>query len=160
MSNIENMPDHARIWVYQSVRPFTESEKQLISDQLGHFTGQWVAHGQQLAATFSIELEQFIVLAVDESQHQASGCSIDASVHVIQHIEQQTGLTLLDRSKVAFLKNGRVDVQPFNGMKQAVVDGQIEKETIIFNNTIQNAGEWKKSWRQPASESWLKRFFV
>ncbi|MEQ9303133.1 MAG: hypothetical protein RJQ14_04390, partial [Marinoscillum sp.] len=102
-SDINNMPDHSRVWIYQSTRPFSDSEKTLISAQLDEFTKQWAAHGQQLTATYSIELDQFIVLAVDESHHQASGCSIDSSVRVIQVIEQQTGLTLLDRSKVAFL---------------------------------------------------------
>ncbi|MEQ8469543.1 MAG: hypothetical protein RIC35_00070 [Marinoscillum sp.] len=160
MSTINKMPDHARIWVYQSTRVFTPEEEAFISEQLTHFTNQWAAHGQQLAATFSIELDQFIVLAVDESMHQASGCSIDASVHVIKHIEQHTGLTLLDRSKVAYMDGEQVGVQPFNAMKKAIAEGIIKKDTIIFNNAIQNTGEWKSNWKQAASESWLKRFFV
>lgn len=159
-SDINNMPDHSRVWIYQSTRPFSDSEKTLISAQLDEFTKQWAAHGQQLTATYSIELDQFIVLAVDESHHQASGCSIDSSVRVIQVIEQQTGLTLLDRSKVAFLNGGKIGVEPFNAMKQAVENGVITEDTIVFNNAIQNAGEWKTSWKQPAAQSWLKRFFV
>lgn len=160
MSKINQMPDHARIWVYQSSRPFSENEKGFISDQLTNFTGQWAAHGQQLAATFGIELDQFIVLAVDESMHQASGCSIDSSVRVIQHIEQHTGLSLLDRTQVAFIDHDQVSIRPFNALKQAVIEGIIKPETVIFNNAVQNVGEWKNNWKQPASESWLKRFFV
>lgn len=160
MSIIHEMPDHARIWVYQSKRTFTEQEKAFISEQLKQFTDQWAAHGRQLAATFSIERDQFIVLAVDESQHQASGCSIDASVHVIQHIEQQTGLSLLDKSDVAYMVGNEVNVRPFTQIKQAVADGEITADTVIFNNAIQNAGDWKQQWQQVASDSWLKRYFV
>ncbi len=160
MSSINDMPDHARIWVYQGNRPFSDQEKEVISTQLKQFTDQWAAHGRQLAATFSIEKDQFIVLAVDESQHQASGCSIDASVHVIQHIEQQTALTLLDRSAVAYMVDDEVNVRPFTQIKQAVVDGEIKQDTVIFNNAVQNAAEWKQSWKQQAADSWLKRYFA
>ena len=160
MSIINEMPDHSRIWVYQANRTFSPEEKQFISAQLRQFTDQWAAHGRQLAANFSIEKDQFIVLAVDETQHAASGCSIDASVHIIQHIEQETGLSLLDRTAVAFMNGETVNIRPFNQIKQAVVDGEIKEDTIIFNNTVQNAGDWKAQWQQPATESWVKRFFA
>ncbi len=160
MSTIHDMPDHSRLWVYQANRVFTAEEKQFISTQLQGFTDQWAAHGQRLAAVYSIEKEQFIILAVDESRHAASGCSIDASVHVIQRIEQETGLTLLDRSAVAFMANELVTVKPFSQIKQAVASGEIKEDTIIFNNAVQTAGDWKVLWLQPAAESWLKRYFA
>lgn len=159
MTGIENMPDHSRIWIYQSNRSFTESEKTFIEKQLVVFTAQWAAHGKQLTATYSILHNQFIVLAVDESFHQASGCSIDSSVAVIRHLEQETGLSLLDRSQVAFLSDEEVQVKPFNQLKAAVENGEINQETPVFNNAIQNAGEWKTSWLQPASATWLSRYF-
>lgn len=159
MTAIQEMPDHAKIWVYQSNRAFSPEERSFIEDQLTAFTSQWAAHGKQLLATYGIEKNQFIVLAVDESQHQASGCSIDSSVAVIRHIEQQTGLSLLDRSQVAFLENDLVKIKPFNQLKAAVANGEIRKDTEVFNNAIQNAGEWKASWIQPAVETWLSRYF-
>lgn len=159
MSIINEMPDHSRVWVYQANRKFSEQEKAFITTQLEQFTGQWAAHGRQLAASFSIEKDQFIVLAVDEAQHAASGCSIDASVHVIQHIESETGLSLLDRSSVAFMTEETVNIRPFTELKQAVVNGEITKDTIVFNNTVQTAADWKTHWQQPAMESWLKRYF-
>lgn len=159
MRAIKEMPDDARIWVYQSVKPFAQEERDFIDQQLTAFTGQWAAHGQQLQATYSIERNQFVVLAVDESHHQASGCSIDASVAVIKHIEQETGLNLLDRSQVAFLDQDLVKIKPFNQLKEAVQKGEIQKDTCVFNNSIQNAGEWKSSWIQPAASTWLSRYF-
>lgn len=159
MTAIREMPDHARIWVYQSDRTFAPREKVFIEEQLAAFTGQWAAHGKQLLAAYSIERNQFIVLAVDESHHQASGCSIDSSVAVIRHIEQQTGVRLLDRSQVAFLDDDLVKVRPFNQLKAAVQNGEIREDTPVFNNAIQNAGEWKRQWVQPAAATWLSRYF-
>lgn len=153
------MPDHARIWIYQADRPLTPQEQSLIARLFEDFTGQWAAHGQKLQAAFSIERDQFLVLAVDESHHQASGCSIDASVEVVRQIERQTGLSLLDRSKVAFLKHEEVKIKPFNQIKQAVEQGEITPETVVFNNAVQNALEWKTGWALPAGNTWLGRYF-
>ncbi|REE00529.1 hypothetical protein [Marinoscillum furvescens] len=156
---IHEMPDHARVWVYQANQRFTADQKALINEQLSAFTGQWAAHGQQLVATFSIVHDQFIVLAVDESMHQASGCSIDASVNVIRQIEQQTGLSLLDRTQVAFLADGEVKTYAFNQLKQAVLSGEVKPDTQVFDNTLTNAGEWKTRWVQPAGDTWVSRYF-
>ncbi len=159
ITSIVEMPDQAKVWVYQANRPFSDSERILIEKNLEAFCGQWAAHGKQLTSTYSIEKNQFIILAVDESGHQASGCSIDSSVHFIQQIEQATGLSLLDKSQVAFETEEGIIIKPFNKLKEAVTTGEIKPDTIVFNNAIQNAAEWKSSWAIPANQSWLKRFF-
>ena len=159
MNTITQMPDNARLWVYQANRSFSESEKIVISNHLSSFVGQWAAHGDQLSATFTIEYDQFIVIAVDESVHQASGCSIDASVGVIRNIEQQFSVSLLDRSQVAFLIEGKIEILPFNKVKEAIVSGAIIANTITFNNAVKSAEEWRNNWAIPACTSWLKKYF-
>lgn len=160
MTSITTMPDHARVWVYQANRPFKEEERIFIEKNFEAFTAQWAAHGTKLQATFSIEKNQFIILAVDETMHQASGCSIDSSVHLVKQIEEATGLSLLDKSQVAFETNHEVKIKAFNQLKEAVSSGEIKPSTIVFNNAVQNAGEWKTNWAIPASQSWLKRYFA
>jgi hypothetical protein len=156
---IDQMPATSRLWVYQSDRAFTKDEKIQLEILLGRFLDQWAAHGSALKSNFSIAFDQFIVIAVDESYHGASGCSIDASVNVIRSIEQQFGLSLLDRTKVAVLADGQITIYPFNAIKAKVSEGAIKPDMIVFNNTVQSLGEWKSNWKQVASESWMKRFF-
>ena len=156
---LESMPDHARLWIYQSNRPFSSDEERRISELTHVFIDQWAAHGQKLKAAFSIQYHQFIVLSVDESFNLASGCSIDASVNLIQKIEAQFGLSLLDRTKIAFWIEESVALKPLSGLKAAIQAGEIEAQTTVFNNVVQNAGEWKKNWMLPASKSWLSRYF-
>lgn len=160
MTEVAAMPDHARIWIYQSTKPFSTEERAFIERNFDVFVSQWAAHGQKLQATYSIEKNQFIILAVDESYHGASGCSIDSSVAVVRGIEQATGLSLLDRTQVAYFKDGEVKLRAFNKIKEAVQTGEIAKETLVFNNSVQNAGDWKDKWTQPAGESWLSRYFA
>lgn len=156
---INKMPADSRLWVYQSDRPFTEEEKIQIEQVLQSFLSQWAAHGSELRSTYSIEYDQFIVIAVDENHHAASGCSIDASVGVIRSIEKQFGLSLLDRTKVAVLANDQINVYPFNAIKSKIAEGLIKRDTTIFNNTVDHLHAWQANWRQPASESWMGRFF-
>ena len=44
-------------------------------------------------------------------------------------------------------------------IKAAVLENQIEPNTLIFNNLVKTKAEFEISWKVSASESWLKRFF-
>lgn len=156
---LDTIPDTARLWIYQADRPFTPEEEEKINELTGAFVSQWAAHGQPLKATFEIKYHQFIILAVDEGYHQASGCSIDASVGLIRQIENQLKVNLLDRTKIAFLDGERVVLIPMKDLKEAVGAGKIGPETKIFNNMIDRASDWKTKWLEPAKHSWMSRYF-
>lgn len=158
-TTLDNMPENARLWVYQSDRPFTPEEEKEVDSAMASFVAQWAAHGQPLKAAYSIEYHQFIVLAVDESYNLASGCSIDASVGVIRQIQEKYNLNLLDRTKIAFLIDKKVALFPMNGLKQAVQAGELDENTPLFNNMVDNAGAWKSGWVIPAKSSWASRYF-
>lgn len=157
--DLSDLPDNARLWVYQSTRAFTSEEKIRIDLLTTQFTSQWQAHGQPLKSAFRIFYDQFLVIAVDESQALATGCSIDSSVNLIRSIEREFGLSLLDRTQVAMLSGERIRLLPFNGIKKEVEAGNILADTILFNNAVSNLKDWKENWRQPAGQSWAKRFF-
>ncbi len=73
----EQMPDHARVWVYQSVKPLDAPTQAALTEALEQFTRGWDSHGIPLWASFRLLHGHFIVLAVDETAKDASGCSID-----------------------------------------------------------------------------------
>lgn len=157
---IDQLPSTSRLWVYQSSRAFLPEEKLRIDILIQNFLNQWAAHGNELAASFKLEYDQFIVIAVDELFNEASGCSIDSSVNLIRSIEQEFDVNLLDRTKVAVLNDGQIQIFPFNSVKQKITEGEIKADSIVFNNAVQNVGEWKSSWKQEAKSSWMGRFFV
>ena len=97
MADIKNMPAHSRVWVYQSDREFTTDEANQLEAQLATFTAGWAAHGNQLAAGAEFRYRRFIILAVDESQSGASGCSIDSSVRFIKSLELEYKIDLMNR---------------------------------------------------------------
>lgn len=156
----DSLHDSSRIWIYQSVRKFTEAEEATISKALHAFTQQWAAHGQPLKSSFKIYYNQFIVLAADESFNEASGCSIDDSVHVIKEIDQHFKLNLFDRSQVAFLKKDEVLVVPLNELSKANAQGVWEPTTTVFNNVVTVKSDLNSKWIVPAGETWLKRYMT
>ena len=87
--DFENLNDDSRIWVYQSSREFNTQEINSIKEKLIDFVNEWTRHGDDLKASFEIKYNHFIILAVDESFNQVSGCSIDASTHIFKEFENE-----------------------------------------------------------------------
>ncbi|MGX1930530.1 ABC transporter ATPase [Flagellimonas sp. 2504JD4-2] len=156
--DFSTLPDNARIWIYQSNRSFSDSEMQEIQIGLTSFLKQWTAHGSDLSAGFEIKYNRFIVIGLDQTSSSASGCSIDASVHFIQQLEQQYDVNLLDRMNVSFKQGEYVAYKSLTDFKKMAKDKAISKNTIVFNNLVANKLEYLEHWEVPASDSWHSRF--
>jgi len=155
----EPLPDHARLWIFQADRKFTTKELAYLNVTMAGFVASWSAHGVPLQAAFWIKYDQFLILAVDESSHGASGCSIDSSVALIRKLESEIGVSLLDRSKIAVKQQEGIRLFELPMIKKAVADGLIHTNDIVFNNAVASFGEWKNQWEITAVNSWMKRFF-
>jgi len=153
------LPEHSKIWIYQSNRRFTEDEMEVVSAKTKVFLEQWAAHGTGLQAGFELKYERFIIIAVNQDEQNATGCSIDASVRFIQELEQELGVELLDKMNVAFKQGDFVNFKTLLDFKKMAKSGAIGKKTIVFNNLVTNIGEYNENWEVPAQESWHSRFF-
>jgi len=60
----KNLPNDARLWIYQSNREFTEKEVAYIAIKSEDFINQWTRHGDDLKGSFMIKYNHFLVLAV------------------------------------------------------------------------------------------------
>lgn len=154
----ETLPADARVWVYQSNRPFSAAAMRLVEDELYRFTAQWSVHGMGLNASFKVEYGQFIILAADESRQSASGCSIDGSVRTLKALEEKTGVQLFERNLVAFKQGENVTTIPLNELKQKFMDGTLNEDTLTFNNLVSTRAAFEAQWLVPASQTWLKRY--
>lgn len=148
----------ARTWVYQSNRDLTDQEAKTVTETLKAVLDGWAAHGKPLLASGKLFYNRFIVLAVDESHEQPSGCSIDKSVHWLQEIGHQINADLFDRSVAYLDESDHVQTVPVNGIKQAVAEEKIQSSTTVFNNLVATKAQWMTQWKIPADNSWLSRF--
>lgn len=152
------LPDSSRIWIYQANRSFNERELDEIRQGLDTFIEEWTAHGSNLKAGFEIRYNRFIILALDQSETSASGCSIDASVHFIQKLEKKYDVELLDKMNVSYKQGEFVAYKPLTDFKKMAKQKAVSKNTIVFNNLVTNKGEYLEHWEVPAAESWHGRF--
>ncbi|PWG06346.1 ABC transporter ATPase [Polaribacter aquimarinus] len=156
----KNLPNNSRVWIYQSDREFTAKEVEFISTKAEEFINQWTRHGDDLKGSFTIKYNQFLVLAVDESFNNVSGCSIDSSVRFIQQLEQDLELDLMNKMNITFKDNEHINLVKLSDFQKFAAVKKITPETIVFNNMVNTKQDFETSWEIPAKESWHKRFLV
>mgnify|MGYP000921115092 CR=1 FL=1 len=157
MNTIKQMPGDARVWVYQSNTILTETQVNTIIQKGKDFVESWAAHGAALNASFDVLYNRFIIIAVDEKQAMASGCSIDKSVAFIKAVEQEFGLQLLDRMQVAYRKANAIEVCSLNEFEKLANNGAVDAATIVFNNMITTKAGFDSEWEVPLKGSWQSR---
>ena len=155
----DQLPDNARVWIYPSSRKFTPGEVLVIRQKTGAFIEQWTAHGTQLQAGLDLPYDRFIVLGLNESIQSASGCSIDASVHFIQSLEEIFKITLLDKMNVTFRNKNSIQYISLKEFRTKAKKKKFNSDVIVFNNLVQNKMEYDSLWEVPASSSWHARYF-
>ncbi|MEO9965226.1 MAG: hypothetical protein ABJF11_05535 [Reichenbachiella sp.] len=155
----EEMAESSRVWIYQADRFLTGQDQKKIQNSCKEFMQQWAAHGQSLKSSFQIVHDKFLVISVDEGFNLASGCSIDASVHLIKSLEQELQINFFDRTKVCFLVDNEIIEVPMTAIKSQVELGKIADNTLTFNNLVEDIKSYNEQWQVEAKNSWLKRYF-
>lgn len=155
----DQMPETSRVWIYQAERKLSTQEIEFVEKSASDFLRNWSAHGNGLKSSFKIEYNQFLIITVDESFSQASGCSIDASVNLIKALEQRIGISFITNGLVGFLIGDEVKLLPFNELEKGISANQISKSTPMFNNTIQYLSDFRSKWLVESGQGWVSRYF-
>ena len=132
----KNLPNNARVWIYQSDREFTSEEIEIVSVKAVDFINQWTRHGDDLKGSFTFKYNQFLILAVDETFNTVSGCSIDSSVRFIQALEKELQLDLMNKMNVSFKDNEHINLVKLADFQRFAKEKKITSETIVFNNMV------------------------
>ena len=156
----ENFHPLSKVWIYQSNRIFTMGELFQVEELLEQFTENWKSHGTPVKGFGTIIYGQFVIIMADESQTGVGGCSTDSSVHVIKAIEKLTGVQMFNRELLAFLVKDRVQTIPLSQVGYALENGLLQKDTLYFNNLVNNKTAMEKDWLQPIGESWLAKKYI
>ncbi|HTF81686.1 MAG TPA: hypothetical protein VL947_08170 [Cytophagales bacterium] len=150
----------SRIWVFQAPKSFSPAEVEIIERQLKLFCEDWTSHNHLLESSFIIAKQQFIILAINEAVHEASGCSIDKSIHVIKDLSQRLQVDLLDKGLVSFVHQDTVRTIKLAEIKAEINSGHLTASTPVFNTIVASKKEFLEHFETPAANTWLKRYFV
>ncbi len=157
-TNFNTLPQNSRIWIYQADRKFTREEVDLLRENAIAFIEEWTRHGAALKGSFAIKYNRFLVLAVDESFANASGCSIDASVRFVKQMETLFSMDLMNKLNVTYKEGQTIRLVNLSTFQEYAKVQKITSETIVFNNMVQTKGDLESLWEVPAQQSWHRRF--
>jgi hypothetical protein len=135
-------------------------EKQVVLAETDAFIAQWSAHGVPLRGAREVRHDQFVLVGVDERAAGVSGCSIDALVRRMQHVEVALGVELTNNAPVLYRDGdviARVAREDFGAL---VAAGRVGLDTMVFDNTLTTVGDIRDGrWEIQAAQSWHARAF-
>lgn len=146
-----------KVWTYLSAKALTAQECEQLLAEGKRFVESWTAHEMKLDATFQIHRNRILIVSVDETAHNASGCSIDKLLRFVKEIEKQFSTELLNRLLVAVDGTSEIEVYKSAQLPELIANGKISASTPVYNTSITNEGELK-NWIQPLSNTWLNKY--
>ncbi|MEX2180289.1 MAG: hypothetical protein WD801_16360 [Gemmatimonadaceae bacterium] len=152
----KELPDLARVWIFASDRPLHDTESAALLAEVDAFLAQWKAHGAPLRSARDWRDARFLVIGVDPTAEQASGCSIDVLFRGLQSLERSLGTSLVGGGRV-FYKDaaGAPRMAPRKDVPGLFATGAMSGDTIVFDTSITNAADFRDRFEQPAKESWV-----
>lgn len=157
MFSYRDLPETARIWIYQCNRELSSDEVKAINEESQKFILDWSAHGSKLEAAIEIFYNIFIVVMVDEEKAKASGCSIDKSFQFIKELNDSYDLALLDRLNVAFRSKDNIRICRIDEFEGLLQRGEVGVDTIVFNNLVDTKKDFDSKWEVLLKDSWHRK---
>jgi hypothetical protein len=149
-----------RTWTFVIGKPLTAAQLNELSNAGLDFVSGWTAHDTRLSATFRIYRERIIIVEVNESVHNASGCSIDKLTRFIKEMENKLDVQLLNRLLVVYEdESGSLQVENTQVLKGLISSGAVNAHTTVYNTSVANDKELSH-WKQPLKDTWLNKYIT
>jgi len=157
MKNLNDLPDHSRVWIYQANQKLSKEQIAHINSSALAFLDSWAAHGADLDAALEVVYDQFVVLSVDENVASATGCSIDKSVHFFQKLGNELNVDFFNRLLVAFKAEDSIKLLPMSEFEDLLKADKLTEKTLVFNNLVTTLGEYRTNWEVEVKDSWHRQ---
>ena len=148
LADFHTLPEQARIWLYACEKALTQSQQDYILNIISEELKDWNAHQRPLTAGVTILENHFIIIALDESKHNASGCSIDKLQNSIQKIEKELSIPLMNRLNIFCKIEGLIVCVPSFKLQSIA-----KAETYFYDLTILRKSDLS-NYLKPISEGW------
>lgn len=111
----------------------------------------------KLDAGIKMHRNRILVVSVDETAHNASGCSIDKLLRFVKEIEKQFSTEFLNRLLVAVDGPTEIEVYKSAQVPELLAGGKLSANTPVYNTSVTNETELN-NWLQPLSGTWLSKY--
>ncbi len=148
----QNFSPQSKVWIYQSSRPFSEAEASAVSARLKVFAKQWTAHNLQLKAEGFLFENRILVLMVDETSANASGCSIDKAFNFIQNLETEYKVELLNRMLVHYFDGTEWRITRLDDMNN------LDDTTLVADPLVNTKSDFDTRFVAPLKNTWMMQY--
>ena len=160
LSNFQDLPDDAQLWVFGLNRPFRDADRKNIESHLDAFLPGWKSHQVPVRGAYTVLYDRFVVVA-GHCPEGLSGCSMDSCVANFKQLKALFGLDVLNRSLVFYRdQEGQVQSLDRASFQGKVDSAEITPVSKVFDTTLQKLGELRNGALEPPFEkSWHARAF-
>jgi hypothetical protein len=152
---LKEYPDNSKIFVFQANKFISDEGIKVINEKMSKFIEDWTVHGKSLKATFQVVAPLFVIVAVDETYAELSGCSKDALTNEIKTLGKELDVDFFDRMTIAYHPNDdEIALISLTEFKEKLKKDEIRQNTIVYNNLIETKADLKHSWQIPVKDSW------
>jgi hypothetical protein len=156
----DRLPSDARLWIFAAERPLSPDESRGVLAETDAFIDQWTAHGVPLTAGRDLRYDRFLLVGVDERAAGVSGCSVDALVRRMQHLENILRVELVNNAPVLYREGDTIERVSRERFAELAASGTVGPATRVFDNTLTRVGDLQAGkWEVKAGDSWHKRAF-
>lgn len=154
MDFLPRLASSSKLWCYLSDTELNAEQVAATQQALAEFVGQWKAHGTQLSADFQILGNQLILIGVDESNQEATGCSIDSQVHFMQELATKLGVDFFNRHLLALAEDNTAKVISFEDLATGMETGSYSDDTLVLDHLLTNLESLRANGVKKLSDSW------
>src|SRR5437868_11412625 len=97
-----DLPPSARIWIFGSDKPLSGAVADTMLAEVDAYLDQWKAHGFPLRAAREWRDNRFLIIGIDPTAEQASGCSIDGLFRALQQLQTTIGAQMVGGGRVFY----------------------------------------------------------
>lgn len=153
--SFSSLPASARVWVFAADRPLAEPQVDMLLAEVDAYLAQWRAHGHPLTVAREWRDDRFLMIAVDQTDAYASGCSIDGLFRSLRELEARLGAALVGSGRVHFRdETGVIRTVTRDEFSRLGESGVVNRHTRVFDPTVATAGEWRERFETEAERSW------
>jgi hypothetical protein len=155
-----SLPDSARLWVLATARSLSKDEVPALLDGVDLFLEAWLSHKRMVRAARELRYDRFLLVGVDETDVDLSGCSIDSLRHGMEELGARLGVAWTESPAVVYREENEIRSVSRDVFRERVRAGAVEGGTIVFDNIIGTVGALRAGrWEIPMRESWHSRAF-
>ena len=133
-----SMSDQSKLWIYILDRDLSDDECHSMMKELKTFCANWTSHQESLKSEATILFNRMVIIGVDEAHREATGCSIDNSIHFLRQLGNAYRVGFFNRQICAVWNDGRPDFMDIKKLAEMYAAGIISDTSMVVDHLVKD----------------------